>query len=99
MRDRLFDRPVFIKDGKILTREIASVMDALDYLEEMPEECRDLAYETVVRACWDVLDDVKPLVAAEKAFRRFAKRCGVLEDPGVLPWMTAPGSSGGQLSA
>lgn len=99
MRDRLFDQPIFVKAGRFLVREVASVMDALEYLDELPQERRDLAHETVVRACWDVLDGNKPVEAIEKAFRRFAKKLGILEEPGVMPWMTMPTSGSGQIQA
>ncbi|WP_306460468.1 DUF982 domain-containing protein [Brucella cytisi] len=45
MSDRLFDSPIFVKDGKYLTREIASPADAIDFLYEWPQDDRDVIYE------------------------------------------------------
>jgi len=49
MSDRLFDSPVFVKDGPFLVREIASLGDAFDFLDQWPEHDRDLIHETT----WD----------------------------------------------
>jgi hypothetical protein len=69
MKDRLFVQPVFVKVNAYISREIASLMDALDYLEEWPEERRDLMHETVVQAGYDVFEGRKPLETFEKAGR------------------------------
>lgn len=100
MNDRLFDRPVFVKDGPYLVREIASIGDALDFLYEWPERDRDLVYETAWKACCDSHDGVKPVAAAENAIRGFAKKRGILEEPGApIPWMNSKKTGGGRVQA
>jgi hypothetical protein len=100
MKDRLFVQPVFVKVNTYMSREIASLMDAIDYLEDWPEERRDLMYETVVQAGYDVFEDRKPLETFEKAFAKFARKKGVAQDPKIiLPRLVAAGSRSGQMSA
>ncbi|MDR6430996.1 DUF982 domain-containing protein [Brucella pseudogrignonensis] len=100
MSDRLFDSPVFVKDGPYLVREIASVGDALDFLYDWPEYDRCLIYETVWKACCDSHDGIKPVEVAESAIRGFAKKKGILEEPVVaLPWMKGKKSGGGLVQA
>ena len=41
VRDRVFEAPVFVKDGKHLIQEIHSLDDALDFLEEWPLNRRE----------------------------------------------------------
>ncbi|MGN6548474.1 MAG: DUF982 domain-containing protein [Pararhizobium sp.] len=97
MSDRLFDPPVFIKDGEYLIREIASLEDAIDVLEEWPDDGRDLIYETVARACRGALDGRRPISVARNGFVGFARRVGILEDTGSIgAWMksTNPRGSG-----
>lgn len=100
MNDRLFDTPVFVKDGPYLVREIASIGDALDFLYEWPEHDRGLVYEIAWKACCDSHDGIKPVNAAENAIRGFAKKRGILEEPEVvLPWMKGKQSGGGLVQA
>jgi len=100
MSDRLFDSPVFVKDGPYLVREIASIGDALDFLYEWPEYDRGLIYETAWKACCDSHDGIKPVEAVESAIRGFAKKTGILEEPEVaLPWMKGKKSGGGLVQA
>lgn len=73
MSDRLFDSPVFVRDGSYLIREIAGVGDAIDFLDEWPETDRDLIFETAWKACCDVHDGIKPTSVAQSAIRGFAK--------------------------
>lgn len=39
MKDRIFDRPIFVKNGKFKT-EISGLTDALNFLEEWPKSRR-----------------------------------------------------------
>ncbi|MEQ1954869.1 hypothetical protein [Mesorhizobium sp. CN2-181] len=50
MNDELFDSPVFVKGGSFTIDEIASLRDAIDFLEEWPVELQNLPYETILRA-------------------------------------------------
>ncbi|UKK95272.1 DUF982 domain-containing protein [Brucella pseudogrignonensis] len=100
MSDRLFDSPVFVKDGPFLVREIASLGDAFDFLDQWPEHDRDLIHETAWKACCDAHDGLKPVDAAEGAIRGFASKRGILEKPDVaIPWMSSKRSGGGRMQA
>lgn len=100
MNSRLFDKPVYVKDRRYLTLEIASLHDALMFLHEWPENDRDLIYDTAWKACCDVHDGLKPLIAAQMAVEGFARKRGVLDEPNVnLPWMNTNIASNDKLSA
>ncbi|QYM72917.1 DUF982 domain-containing protein [Pseudochrobactrum sp. Wa41.01b-1] len=100
MSERLFDKPVFVKNGRYLTLEIASVRDALMFLHEWPEDDRDLIYDTAWKACCDVHDEIKPVIVAQNAIKGFARKRGILDDPkGSIPWMRQSPINDGQLSA
>ena len=100
MSDRLFDKPVYVKDGRYLTLEIASVHDALMFLHEWPENDRDLIYDTAWKACCDAHDGVKPVIAAQNAIKGFARKRGILDEPKVhIPWVSQASANDGQLSA
>lgn len=100
MNSRLFDKPVYVKDRRYLTLEIASLHDALMFLHEWPEDDRDFIYETAWKACCDAHDGLKPLIAAQKAIEGFARKRGVLDEPNVtLPWMNTNITSNDKLSA
>lgn len=97
MNDRMFDRPVFVKDGNNLIQEIACLEDALEFLYEWPARRRGPIYETALRACQKAFDSDYPRTAARQAFAGFAKSVGMLEEVGTPPpWMTGtkPGRGG-----
>lgn len=90
-----FTKPVYLKDGKYVVREIASVLDAIDYLEEWAARDRDVLHEAALRTCIMAHDGLKPPKAARDAIRGFALKKGILEkEPAVKPWMIKPTSSG-----
>ena len=98
--DRLFDKPVYVKNGRYLTLEIASVHDALMFLHEWPENDRDLIYDTAWKACCDAHDGIKPVIAAQNAIKGFARKRGILDEPKVhIPWVSQTSANDGQLSA
>jgi Protein of unknown function (DUF982) len=98
MSDRLFDSPVFVKDGKFLIREIAGPIDAIDFLYEWPNDDRDIIYEVAWSACCDAHSGQKPLIVAQNAFEGFARKRNILEKPeAVMPWMTSHGNGGGRV--
>lgn len=100
MSDRLFDKPVYVKSGRYLTLEIASIRDALMFLHEWPENDRDLIYDTAWKACCDAHDGIKPLIAAQNAIKGFARKRGILDEQKVsIPWMTQSSAHDDQLSA
>ena len=55
MNDKLFDSPVFVKGGKFTIVEIASLHDAIDFLDEWPVELQDVPYTTIRRALFSAL--------------------------------------------
>jgi hypothetical protein len=100
MNDKLFDSPVFVKGGSLTIVEIASLRDAIDFLEEWPIELQDVPYETILRACYSALDGNHPLSTARDNFARWARDANILEDlPSVPAWMTGPKSGPGGVLA
>lgn len=97
MNDRMFDSPVFVKDGTSLIQEIACLEDALEFLYEWPRNRRGPIYDTALRACQRAFDGDYPLSAARQAFAGFAKAAKILEEVATpLPWMAVKsGHSGG----
>ncbi|MCJ8518899.1 hypothetical protein ABID21_001797 [Pseudorhizobium tarimense] len=96
MFSKLFHRPVYLEERENLVREIATVGDAIDCLEDWPERERDLIHEAALKTCYMAHDGLKPLRAARDAIRAFAKKKGILaKGPAVKPWMIKPiGGSG-----
>lgn len=100
MNDRLFSRPVFVKDGNFIVREIATLDDAIEFLDDWPESQRNLVHQTAWKACCDAFDGHKPLYVARDAFEGFAKRANILEDPAsVMPWISRAKTGGGRMTA
>lgn len=101
MNDRMFDSPVFVKDGNVLIQEISCLEDALEFLYEWPKNRRGPIYETALRACQRAFDSDYPLSAARGAFESFARSVKILEEVTTpMPWMLAPNPSrGGGVTA
>ena len=100
MNDKIFDSSVFVKDGRFTIAEIASIADALDFLDEWPIELQDILYQTTKRICHSAHDDRYPLDAARNAFAQWAKSANILEDIAPIPaWMTGPKSGPGGVLA
>ncbi len=100
MNDRMFDSPVFVKDGNSLIQEIACVEDALEFLYEWPKKRHGPIYETALRACQRAFDSGYPLSAARQAFAGFARSVRILEEvASPLPWMTTGTGQGGGVTA
>lgn len=98
MNNRMFQSPVFVKEGAYLMREIASIDDATDFLVEWPEDRQDLTFDTALEACYAAQDGSLPLSAAREAFVGFAKRANILEDAiSAMPWMIGSGRGGGGM--
>ena len=95
-----FDSPVFVKDGSRIVREIATLADAIEFLDSWPDAHRDLIYETAWRTCCEVCDGHKPLSVAHAAFEGFARKAKILEDhASVMPWIMNAKSGGGLMTA
>lgn len=98
MNAEVFSSPIFVKRGTYIVQEIASLADAIDFLDDWPEDHRDLIHETALRACYDAHDGHKPVSAARNAFRGFAKRAGILEDStSAMQWIAACKSGSGRV--
>ncbi|HWK66904.1 MAG TPA: DUF982 domain-containing protein [Rhizobiaceae bacterium] len=98
MNAKTFDRPVYLKEGKYLVREITGLEDAIDFLDEWPGKDRDLMYEVTLKTCIMAHDGHKPLKVARDAIRAFGKKKGILvKAPAVQPWMVQSASGGGRV--
>jgi hypothetical protein len=100
MSDGTFGRPVYLKDGKYLVREITSVDDAIDFLFNWPEDKRDVLHEAALSTCFMAHDGLKPLKVARDALRSFGAKKGILEKaPAIQPWMVDAKAGRGGVSA
>ena len=99
MSVKLFDSPLFVKDGKLIIREVASLDDALEFLYEWPADRQGTIYETALRACQRAFDSDYPLSAARDAFASFAKWAKILEEVSAPPpWMIGPKTGQGGVT-
>lgn len=100
MNDKTFEIPVYVKDGPFTIAEIATLEDALDFLEEWPVGLQDALHETTTRVCHSVYHGRDPLSLARNAFVEWAKATNILEDIAPVPaWMTGPKSGPGGVLA
>ncbi|RUX52639.1 DUF982 domain-containing protein [Mesorhizobium sp. M4A.F.Ca.ET.050.02.1.1] len=85
-----FGSPIFVKRATYIVQEIASLEDAIDFLNDWPEDQKDLTHQTALRACYDAEDGHKPVTAAHHAFIDFARQVAILEDPiSAMQWIAA----------
>lgn len=84
MNDRVFDVPLFVKSGQHLIQEIATLDDAVDFLEDWPLNRRGPIYETALRACHRAYSRDVPLDVARNAFAGFARSAGIFEKVDTL---------------
>ncbi|MGX5829252.1 DUF982 domain-containing protein [Mesorhizobium sp. 43Arga] len=95
MNAEAFGTPIFVKRAAYIVQEIASLADGIDFLNEWPEDRRDVIHETALRACYDAYDGRKPLSVARNAFLGFARRVAILEDStAAMQWITARKAGG-----
>jgi hypothetical protein len=101
MNDRTFDRPVFVKKGGgVMVEEIGCLADAFGFLQEWPKHRRGPIFDTAFRACQRAYDGQVPMSVARDAFAGFARSAKILEDiSATMPWMTAPKTGRGGVSA
>ncbi|MEI9431691.1 DUF982 domain-containing protein [Mesorhizobium sp. Cs1299R1N3] len=55
-----FSSSIFVKRATYIVQEIAGLADAIDFLNDWPEEQRDLMHQTALRACYDADDGHNP---------------------------------------
>lgn len=100
MTDGAFGKPIYLKDGKYLVREITSVDDAIDFLYDWPEDKRDILHEAALSTCIMAHDGHKPMKVPRDALRAFGKKNGILEKaPTVQRWMINAKADRGDLPA
>ncbi|RWN65179.1 MAG: DUF982 domain-containing protein [Mesorhizobium sp.] len=100
MNPEAFRSPLFVRRATYIVQEIASLPDAIDFLNEWPEDRRDLIHEAALRACYDAFDGRKPVSVAHNAFSSFAKRAAILEDAtSAMQWLAACKSGSGKVRA
>ncbi|GLS34473.1 hypothetical protein GCM10010869_00610 [Mesorhizobium tianshanense] len=100
MNDRTFDRPVFVKTGEVRVEEIGCLADAFRFLQEWPKNRRGPIFDTALRACQRAYDGQVPMSVARDAFAGFARSAKILDDiSAAMPWMTAPKTGHGGVSA
>ncbi|TIO73389.1 DUF982 domain-containing protein [Mesorhizobium sp.] len=98
MNAEAFSSPIFVKRSAYIVQEIADIADAIDFLNEWPEDRRDVTHETALRACHDAYSGHKYLSAACNAFVAFAKRAAILEDPtAAMQWIAACTTGSGKM--
>lgn len=86
MTGLLFDRPLFVKTRRFI-QEIGCLDDIFDFLEEGPEDKRDLAHETMSKRCQDAAVGRLPLSALRDNFKRFLKKNGLLAEVEDVPFL------------
>lgn len=100
MNAEAFSSPIFVKRATYIVQEIASLADAIDFLNEWPEDGRDLTHETALKACHDAYTGHQPVSAACNAFVGFAKRVAILEDStSAMQWIAACKAGSGKVQA
>jgi superfamily II helicase len=72
-----FDRPIYAQ-RKHFIQEISGLDDVFDFLDEWPQDERDLVYDVIVSACRKAASGQLPAPAVAENFRRFLKRHGML---------------------
>ncbi|MER8910849.1 DUF982 domain-containing protein [Mesorhizobium sp. M0854] len=97
MSSGTFSSPLFVRRAAHIVQEIASPADAIDSLNEGPEDRRDRIYEAALRACFDAYNGRIPASAARKTFFRFGEQVAILEDAtSAMQWLAACMSGSGK---
>ena len=80
----LFDKPIYAQ-RRYFVQEITGLDDVFDFLDEWPQEKRNLAYETLVRYCREAANGRWPINAVRENFRVFLKQNGKLAELEDVP--------------
>src|SRR3954462_1904912 len=80
MNDKLFDSPIYVKDGNLVVQQIDCLSDALDLLQQWPLARRDTMFEMMQAALHGAYDNRVPVPAARSAFLHWSRSTGILED-------------------
>ncbi|AMS42494.1 MULTISPECIES: DUF982 domain-containing protein [Aminobacter] len=94
MESDALGRPLYVRDGLRIIREIECLSDALAFLRDWPETRRGPIYHSAVRACRAAQAGQLHLDGARNAMQCFARSVGILEvaPVSIEPWMVAPRS-------
>ena len=84
MAPSFFDRAAYVR-GRHFIEEIACLEEVFDFLDEWPEEHRDLADHTLYGACRRAANGSFPLEAIRENFERFTQRAGLLVEIEEVP--------------
>ena len=79
-----FDSPIYAQQ-KHFIQEIARLDDVFDFLDEWPQDSRDIVYEVIVDACRKAASGQLPAQAVAENFRRFLKKHRMLADVKDVP--------------
>jgi hypothetical protein len=80
-----FAQPIYVQRMHYI-EEITGLDDVFDFLDEWPQDRRDLVYEVMVDACRKAARGQLPVQAVADNFRRFLKRHGKLADVKDVPF-------------
>lgn len=79
-----FDHPIYAQHRHFI-QEITGLDDVFDFLEEWPQDRRDLVYDVMMSACRRAATGQLPVQAVAENFSRFLKRHGKLADAKDIP--------------
>jgi len=85
---KTFETPVVVKGVDVKEHTIASVEDAINFLETWPLYRRNVLFEAAKRLCHSAHDGLCPAEAAQSAFAKWAKLEQITGDT-VPSWMEA----------
>lgn len=90
MNSKLFPHLIFIRMDKGMVHKLATIDDAIEFLENSPEKDHDFIHETMLRAYIEAHVGPKRLHVARGPVRAFTSKKGILENPSsVMPWLKA----------
>ena len=76
MSDKLFDSPLYVKNGSFVVQQIQTIADALDFLDEWPADQRGMMFEATEEALHSAHDGRLPMSAARNAFAHWYRGIG-----------------------
>jgi hypothetical protein len=86
MDDKRFINPVYVADGARMIRQIASLEEAIEFLETLRKPVNGTVHATALKACYRAAAGRMSVEDARRAFEGFAKMSRILEDVSPQPW-------------
>ncbi|MBY5358745.1 DUF982 domain-containing protein [Rhizobium leguminosarum] len=80
----IFEHPIYAQ-RKYFVQEVAGLDDVFDFLDEWPQEKRDVTYEVMLDACRKAANRQLPASVVAANFSRFLKKHGKLADIEDVP--------------